>query len=57
MPSNKLEPITASVEQGPVLPFHDVITYTLFTPLFHIYVNYSFEKVIVATVEIHITTF
>ena len=52
----KLEPITVRAEPGPVLPVHDVITYLLSTQLYPIYVNYSFGKVIVATVEKRITT-
>ena len=54
--SEKLEPITARAEPSPVLPVDDVMTYPLYTPLYQIYVNYSFGKVIVATVEMRLTT-
>ena len=53
---NKLEPITARVEPGPVLPVDDVKTYPLSTPLYQIYVNYFFGQIIVATVAMRITT-
>ena len=56
MNSSHLSRSTESAEPGTVLPFHDVIIYPLFTPLYQIYVNYSFGKVIVAMVEMRITT-
>ena len=53
---NKLKPITARVEPSPVLPVDDVMTYPLSTPLYQIYVNYFFGKVIEATVDMRMTT-
>ena len=45
VPTERLEPITPRAEPGLVLPVHDVITYSLSTPLYQIYVHYACRKV------------
>ena len=52
----KNENQSQGAKPGPVLPGHDVMTYPSSTPLYQIYVNYSFGKVIVAMVKMRITT-